>query len=296
MKSCASCTTENDDTRVFCLNCGVRLPESTQPSPSFLRTTSVGAAAPPLPVMKKTDRLRRHGKVHPLPGAFRFLMRMLPLGLMAACGLIVYLALQGNGGGSIPAASDSKNASDHTPVRLAERAPSETGMSTSGQPVPVPEPDPQSIRRSLAALQVAARSQNGAWSADGLTLTEILGHHLNESMLSGPGGLHVQIDSVTVALEEGRAAILLNTRWESLRLLCVFVVSPESHSGGLGARVVSGRIGRLPLPGPFASLLAGVFKPSLAKLGPFLSLAESAEQASISPKKLVIRWGSAGRS
>lgn len=115
-------------------------------------------------------------------------------------------------------------------------------------------------------------------------------------MVKGPGGLHVHIDSVAVALEEGRAAVLLDTRWESVRLQCVVVLAPEIRPGGLGVRVVFGRIGRLPLPGPVASLVAGVFKPSLAKLGPFLPLAESAEKASISPKKLVIRWGSAGRS
>lgn len=275
MKSCASCATQNDGTRIFCLNCGVRLPESSQPSPSSQRAASVGASAPPLPARKNPGRLRPPGQVHPLMGALRFSMRMLPLGFLAACALAVYLALQGN-------EESSRTQAFHT--------------APSGQAASAPRTDTQSIQRSLAALQVAARSRNGAWSADESTLTEILAHHLDESMVKGPGGLHVHIDSVAVALEEGRAAVLLDTRWESVRLQCVVVLAPEIRPGGLGVRVVFGRIGRLPLPGPVASLVAGVFKPSLAKLGPFLPLAESAEKASISPKKLVIRWGSAGRS
>lgn len=275
MKSCASCATQNDETRIFCLNCGVRLPESSQPSPSSQRAASVGASAPPLPARKNYSRMRPPGEVHPLLGALRFSMRMLPLGFLAACALAVYLALQGN-------EDSSRTQAFHT--------------APSGQAASALRTDPQSIQRSLAALQVAARSRNGAWSADESTLTEILAHHLDESMVKGPGGLHVHIDSVAVALEEGRAAVLLDTRWESMRLQCVVVLAPEIRPGGLGVRVVFGRIGRLPLPGPVASLVAGVFKPSLAKLGPFLPLAESAEKASISPKKLVIRWGSAGRS
>ena len=280
MKSCADCATENDDTRIFCLNCGARLPEASQPSSSSLRTSSVGALAPPLPLKDKNARLRRTGHVNPLVGAFRFSMRMLPLGFLAICALAVYLALQGSAEPNHPTTSATQD----------------SGISPSGKRIPVPVPDPQSIQRSIAALQAAARSRNGAWSADQSTLTDILCHYLNDSTLNGPGGVHIQIDSTTVALEEGRATILLDTRWESLRLQCAVVLAPETRSGGLKARVLSGRIGRLPLSGPAASLLAWVFEPSLAKLEPVLSITESATQASISPKKLVIRWDPARRS
>src|SRR5664279_2411570 len=61
MRACQHCGGENDDTRVFCSNCGIRLPEAapSDPTDSAGRPSAgSGLAAPPLPGVpyKRPDR------------------------------------------------------------------------------------------------------------------------------------------------------------------------------------------------------------------------------------------------
>jgi hypothetical protein len=87
MRVCAACSTENDDTRVVCLNCGQRLPEPVKGT--ALRVPSAGASAPSVNVFKKAAPgvLRTAKRRSVVPNLFFFVF-------LPALGFAVWLAIQ----------------------------------------------------------------------------------------------------------------------------------------------------------------------------------------------------------
>jgi len=263
MKICEACGTENDDTRVFCLNCGQRLvaPVSGVMPRGAASTSSAGASAPPLPVTPQkrkapVNKLRQRSS-----GGRGLFTRLLPLVLLAGIGFAVYLILQ--------------------------------------PPVEIPDSvaiDRESTEHMVAFFQKAAASPDGVWSADQRAINQFLAANVRLASPAIPFGLHSDFVRCFVTLHEGGLDFVMQQKINDYPLYFALQVEPMDGGSSVGVRIAGARLGRLPVPDFLARLLLPLWEPCFDSLQNSLALLRTGRSVSITPKKVVMRWPGKGDS
>jgi putative FmdB family regulatory protein len=260
MKICTACKTQNDDTRVFCLNCGQRLPSSEPGSPAFLPAVSAGASAPPLPGKDTTKKSTLQKLPKPRRSVLGLLWSLLLLGILAALGFSIYLVGQ---------------------------PPDEIAPPVSKDAVP---------SQTLAAFfKKASISTDGVWMGGEESINRFLSENVKLAPVASPLGLHTEFKRCYVELHDGRLDFVMEQSLERHPLYFTLVLEPYSDAGRLKVRYVGASLGRLPVPAPLVPLLIGLWKPCFDSLGAIMDTLESASAATVSPKNLVVRWSGNGK-
>ena len=257
MKICGACNTENDDTRVFCLNCAKRLPPPVPGSKPGLPVNPSEHAGASAPQIYKHQPSNAPAKLRQAGTRFSTIVfRVLLLLALGAAGFGTYLGLQ----------------------------------SPSDIPPTAPSAGSQEIAQMLTFLRAASQSPGGAWQVDEQSLNQFLASAVSLRSAENPLGIKVQFQRCYAALGEGRLDFTMQTAVFDRTLYCRVAFAPESKGGKLGARVVDASIGRLQIPGVIAQFLLPLWQPSLKALAPTLALFDGAKSAEVTPKRMVVRW------
>ena len=255
MKVCEACSTENDDTRVFCLNCGQRLAAPAKGSlPGVPTGFSVGASAPALP----TASVRR-----PLPGKARKLsstgrgglLSFLPILLLVALGVAIYLVSQPPA--SIPAPATA---------------------------------DEQATQRMLAFFQKASSAPGGAWMADQHSINQFLSTSVRLQPIANNLGLHADFERCYVELREGGLDFVMQQKIQDYPLYFTLRVQPVVSDGLLSVRFAGASLGRLPVPEFATPLLMALWQPCFDSMESAINILGTAREVRITPKSVVVRW------
>ena len=258
MKTCSACSTENDDTRVFCSNCAKRLPSAlsaSKPSLPASASDSVGTSAPQIfshQTKKPAAKLRQAGTPFST-----LLFRFLLLIALVALGLGIYLAIQP------PSAS------------LPNRAPAATS---------------EEIAQSLTFLRTASKSSGGAWQIDENGINRFLAATVQLRTSDNPLGIKIQFQRCYASLHDGRLDFTMQVAVYDRTVDLSIGLAPDSQNGKLSIRVVDAAIGQLRIPGPVAQFLLPLWSPCFDSLRSALELFQGAKSAEVTSKRIVVRW------
>lgn len=254
MKICGDCGTENDDTRVFCLNCAKRLPSSipgSKPAPA-IESVGIGAPKPITPQAPKTPvKLRQAGTRYST-----ILFRLLALLLVGAAGFAVYLILQ---------------------------PPTEV-------PQPVPSASVAEVNQFARFLRDASRTSGGTWQGDESAINRFLAANVRPQLIENSLGIKVSFERCYIEMHEGRIDFTMQVAVFDKSLFLRITLAPVTEGSGLGVRVVDAALGQLVVPGPVAQFLLPLWNPCFVSLENILAILKKADSAEVSPKRLVVRW------
>jgi len=251
MKTCGACGTENDDTRVFCLNCAQRLPPPTPGSKPGLPVNPVDLAGASAPQIYKQQASKAPAKLRQAGTRLStIIFRILLLLVLAATGYGAYF--------DIPKLSLAASSED--------------------------------IEQTLTFLRAASQSPGGAWQVDEKFLNQFLVAAVSLRSAENPLGIKVQFQRCYVSLGEGRMDFTMQTVVSDQTLYFRVGLAPDSQGGKLGVRVVDASLGQLQIPGVVAQFLLPLWNPCFKSLAPTLALFDGAKSAEVSPKRIVVRW------
>jgi len=258
MKTCSACSTENDDTRVFCSNCAKRLPPAISASKPALpanTSESVGTSAPQIfshQTKKPAAKLRQAGTPFST-----ILFRFLFLIALGALGLGIYLAIQ---------------------------------PPSSPLPNPAPAAFSEEIAQTLTFLRTASKSSDGAWQIDENGINRFLAATVQFRTKDNLLGVKIQFQRCYVTLHDNRSNFTMQVAVYDRTLDLSVGLAPDSQNGKLNIRVVDAAIGQLPIPGPVAQFLLPLWSPCFDSLSSALELFQRAKSAEVTSKRIVVRW------
>jgi hypothetical protein len=261
MKICTACNTENNDTRVFCLNCGQRLPQPVAGSnPGFAEKTS-RVAGPQISVRQsETKSIPRR-----TPNAGRNLLSLF-LNLLfwaVLAGLVfgIYLVSQAPGG-----------------IR------------------PAVEKDAAASAALASFFRKASTTPGGAWMGSEESINRFLLENVKLVPVAGPLGIHTEFKRCFVKLGEGSLDFVMEQSLEGHPLYFSIQLQPYSQDGDLKVRMLGASLGRLPVPAPVVPFVLAIWQPCFDSLGAIVDSLDTASSASVTPKSLVVRWPGKGES
>jgi hypothetical protein len=261
VKTCAACHTDNDDTRVFCLNCGQRLPQAIPgTNPGFAENTP-RPVAPRISVAqpKKKSiprRTRNAGR-----NLFSLFLNLAFLAVFAGLVFGIYLISQ-------------------APSAITPEVEKDVAGSTA-----------------LAAFfKKASLTPGGAWIGSEESINRFLLENVKLVPLATAFGIHTEFNRCFVELGEGRLDFVMEQSLEDHPLYFALHLEPYSEGGKLKVRVLGASLGRLPVPALVAAHLLVIWQPCFDSLGAIVDTLDSASSASVTPKNLVVRWPGKGES
>ncbi|MFA7345662.1 MAG: zinc ribbon domain-containing protein [Terrimicrobiaceae bacterium] len=276
MRACQHCGTQNDDTRVFCGNCGTRLPapDSSGPTaPPALQAPRAGAApglpsagisAPPLPesAFRKKRRASRPAPVSER-GASGFLVSSIFWLAVVSATLACMIQM----------------------VRAPDNVPAPAGADTSA------------ARETFSTLKELAESAKPiSWTVNSKAVNQFLESTIemkpNETGLSA---LTARFQRAFVNLHQGSLTLCVDQKFLGADLYFLLDVVPEKSGPGLGARVTGGGIGRLPVHPALLPVFQRLFTPVLAGLSQPLDILKKAKSATITPDDATLQWPGTGK-
>ena len=247
---CSLCGTSNDGSRVYCKDCGARLPEhveSSQNAGMEPEVLTAGLTAPALPAMgSHRPPARRPLREAPPAKKGSFLVeifQMAVLGFLLAC--IVQAARLPNG---IPPAMPAN---------------------------------------SQAAANTFANLENCA-QAGTLKSWPIALPLLNQFLASVAQESPDERVCVALALKEFRFFVVRNFFGRSICFSLLVV--PDESEGLLQAQLKGASIGRLPVPSFLTRAILPQFQPALKRLGPSIGLVQKAQTVIITPTIVTLQW------
>lgn len=258
-RACIHCGSENDSTRVFCSNCGTRLPERA-PEPGGEAPATPGRCAPPLP------QPVRGNPVKPLPKpAERGITGVLVRELILTAFLAAILA------GMIQMA------------REPDQIPPRSGASDTG------------ARETLATLrELGSSTRPIRWTINQNAANEFLATTIQ--MEQSNSLLQVKFGRAFVRLDTGRLTCGIEQQFLGRSLYLLLDVVPEASPQGLDAKVVGGAIGRLPVPPALLPVFMRLFQPMITGLAQPLDLIRQAKSVAVTPTDVTLQWaGTASR-
>lgn len=257
MKICGACETENDDTRVFCLNCAKRLPPPVPDSKPGLPVNSSELAGASAPQIYKHQATKGPAKLRQAGTPFSTIVfRIFLLLALGALGFGGYLSLQPPA--DIPKAYAAASSED--------------------------------IAQTLSFLRSASQSSGGAWQGDEKSINQFLASAVSFRSAENLLGIKVQFQRCYASLGEGRLDFTVQTAVFDRPLYLRIAFAPDSQDGKLKVRVLDASIGQLKIPGVIAQFLLPLWEPYFQSLGPTLALFDGAKSAEVSPKRIVVRW------
>lgn len=261
MKICTACNTENDDTRVFCLECGQRLPQSVPGSPAASPQKAVGASAPALPGAQNIKKPLPRKSSAPIKSLLSLLFNLLFWAILAGMVFGIYL------------------------VSLAPEVIS-----------PAVEKDAAASVGLVSFFRKASTTPGGAWMGSEESINRFLLENVKLVPVSGPFGIHTEFKRCFVKLGEGSLDFVMEQSLEGHPLYFSLQMQPYSQDGDLKVRMLGASLGRLPVPAPLVPFLLAIWQPCFDSLGAIVDSLESANSASVTPKSLVVRWPGKGDS
>jgi hypothetical protein len=255
MKICTACKTENNDTRVFCLNCRERLPApllgsapglpetiAQVPEPRFSFTVSKKKQIP-----KKSPNARRN-----YAGLF---LSLVFWAVLAGLVWAIYLVA-------------------HPPFSIQ----------------PPVERDAAAASSLAAFFKKASTTPAGAWMGSEDAINRFLLENVRLVPLASRIGLHTEFNRCFVKLHQGRLDFVMQQSLQGYPLYFTLLLEPYSEDGDLKVRLAGASFGRLPIPAPLAPFVIGLWQPCFDSLGAIVDRLDSASSASVAPNSLVVRW------
>jgi len=261
MKICTACNTENDDTRVFCLNCMGRLPESVPGSPTGSSQASVGVSAPPLPRSRSVKKQIPRKTPNAGRNFMSLFLNLLFWAVLAGLGFAIYLV---------------------------------TLMPDTIRPAV--EKDSAASAALTSFFKKASTTPSGAWMGSEDSINSFLIENVKLVPIAAPFGIHTEFKRCFVVLGDGRLDFVMEQVLEDHPLYFSLQLQPYSEDRDLKVRVVGATLGRLPIPGLLARYLLPIWQPCFDSLGAIVDTLDSASSASVTPKSLVVRWPGKGES
>ena len=261
MKICTACNTENDDTRVFCLNCGQRLPESLPGSPAGSSQSSVGVSAPPLPASRSVKKQIPRKAPNAGRNLMSLFLNLLFWAVLAGMVFGIYLVSQ-------------------TPASIR----------------PAVEKDAAAAAALASFFKKASISPGGAWMGSEESINKFLLENVNLVPVATVLGIHTEFKRCFVELGEGSLNFVMEQSLEGHALYFSLHLEPYSEGGNLKVRVLGASLGRLPVPALVAAHILVIWQPCFDSLGAIVDTLGSASSASVTPKNLVVRWPGKGES
>lgn len=261
VKVCAHCADENDETRVFCSNCGTRLPEEVTESRGGQKGAApveAGLAAPVLP----PAGLRRKFKPAPASkgpsdGMAGLLIRQ--IFLTAALGALLACLVQ------------MSRSPDRIPAAVA--------------------PNPAAAQKTFSTMQACATSRDrSSWTVNEAAINEFLVTTIQMAPGDGTSNLRAEFRRAFLVLGDGQADYCIEQRLFGKSFYFALRFRPESGAGGMSAKINGAAIGRLPFGPHLAPLLLPFFRASLDGLAQATELLGKADKVAISPTDVSIQW------
>ena len=277
MRSCQHCGVDNDDTRVFCGNCGTRLPEVDATAPSAPSApagvsgnpaagTGAGLAAPPLPGVpyKRPNRKSRETS-RPEPaerGVTGFLVSSLLWLVVISATLACVIQM----------------------VREPDNIPAVVGVDTSA------------AHETFSTLKVLVASPRPlSWTVNSKAINQYL--ESTVEMKLGDAGLpalSARFQRAFVKLNKGSFSLYIDQKFLGSHLYFVLALEPETTKSGLGVRTAGGGIGRMPVHPALMPVFLRLFQPTIAGLSQPLELLKKAKSVTITPDDATLQWPGTG--
>ncbi len=257
---CGHCGAENDDTRVFCADCGTRLPEL--PAASGGASSAAGKSAPPLP---GTFRSKSKGPQRP-PGS----------GSRSVASVLFWQLVSVLVTGAILAAI----------VQMARRP---------DQIPPMMAPDPGRANATFDAMRAGASAAGpSSWVLNQAAINEYLATTIQMKSSDSPSIFRAEYVRTFVTLQEGAFDLVIQQKF--LGGECFFRLHgvPETSPSGVGAQFTGASIGRLPVHPALLRLMDPLFRQVFLGLEQTTDELRKAKDVVITPSEVTFQWPGAG--
>ena len=262
MKICTACNTENDDTRVYCLNCGQRLPDPKPGSNPGFAEKNANVSAPHIPLAAQTEKKSIPRKAPNTGRNFASLFfNLLFWAVLAALVFAIYLVSQAPG-----------------VIR------------------PAVEKDVAASAGLASFFRKASTTPGGAWMGSEESINRFLLENVKLVPVAGPLGIHTEFKRCFVKLGEGNLDFVMEQSLEGYPLYFSLQLQPYTQDGDLKVRMTGATLGRLPVPAPVVPFILRIWQPCFDSLGAIVDSLDTANSASVTPKSLVVRWPGKGDS
>jgi len=261
MKICTACNTENDDTRVFCLECGQRLPQAVPGSPAASPQKAVGASAPALPGARDSKKPLPRKSSAPIKSSVSLFFNLLFWVVLAWLVFGIYLVSQ-------------------SPEVIR----------------PAVEKDAAASAALASFFRKASTTPGGAWMGSEESINRFLMENVKLVPVAGPLGIHTEFNRCFVKLGEGSLDFVMEQSLEGHPLYFSLQLQPYSQDGDLKVRMLGASLGRLPVPASVVPFLMAIWQPCFDSLGAIVDSLDTASSASVTPKSLVVKWPGKGES
>ena len=274
MRACQHCGASNDDTRVFCGNCGVRL---TAPEPAASTKAAgrppagtgpglptAGVAAPPLPGVP----VRRRPKPSSRPSSDRE---------RGVTGFLI--------GGLLSVAVVSATLACLIQMaRKPDNVPPAVGIDTAA------------ARETFVTLRELGSSATPIkWTVNGKAINQFVETTIGMKRSDlGASVMSARFQRAFVNLHKGSFALSIEQKFLGTDLYFLLEFEPAVTESGLRAKPTGGAIGRLPVHPALAPVFLRLFEPTIAGLSQPLELLKKAKSVTITPDAATLQWPGTG--
>jgi len=266
-RTCPHCGAANDLTRVFCAECGTRLPahvpEEAPCEGQPAAAATAGTSAPPLPAP-----VRRRAPVKPIKQAQPSLVALLAKMVLSTAVLAAILAA----------------------VVQIVRAP-------DGIP-PVAEPNVAATVETLSSLKRMGESELPiSWTLNEKSVNEYLASTIRMAPEAIPSyGLGAEFQRAFVILVPGRVNLGIEQKFLTCSVYFLLEFEPQKSDAGLEAAVTGGALGRLSIPAALLPAFRRLFDPTLSALSPPLDAIRRADAVTIQSGDIKLQWAGTASS
>jgi len=264
MRVCQHCGTENDDTRVFCSNCGTRLPAVEAGSAAAPLASSAGASAPPLPgaFRPTAKKLLKPVKQGGGASALKLSSFFWTLVLAALLAAIIQMA---------------REPDDIPPVTGANAAAAGETLST--------------LRKLLASPQPSS------WTVNANAINQFLETTIQmQPSATGASAVTVEFQRTFLKLQEGCFKLGIEQKFLGRNFYFLLDGRPEASGSGLDVKWSGGSIGRLPVHPALIPVFFRLFQPTITGLEQPLDLLRQAGSVTITPSDATFQCPGTGKS
>jgi len=272
MSACPHCASENDETRVFCSNCGTRLPvpdpagaagSGAQAGPGSVVMKAGAGTAPPLPGVARKGPLKparsSHGQER---GWFGFLASAF-LSTAAVAAVLACLIQM---------------------AREPDRIPQVIGIDTAA------------ANETFATLrELTSSAKPSSWTVNSKAVNQFL----ETTIQMKPSGsaqslLNAEFQRAFIRLNSGNFDLGIDQKFLGQHLYLILNILPESTESGLGATLTGGSIGRLPVHPSLFPVFLWFFEPTITGLSQPLELLKKVKSVTVTPEDATLKWPGTG--
>jgi hypothetical protein len=270
MRLCQHCGVSNDDTRVFCGNCGTRLPKSSpSPGPEGSGEGSgeipqAGSSAPPLPPAPRRAPIKPAKAQAP---AERSLLLSLASGIfwMAVVSATLAAIIQ--------------------MVRPPDNIPAPVGINSAA------------AHETFTTLQDLAASPKAiSWIVNSKAINQYLETTIEmKTDGASTSKLSVRFKRCLVLLHEGSFSLAIEQQFLGASLYFVLNLEPVSTGSGCEVKQLGGAIGRLPIHPSLLPTFLRLFQPTLDGLAEPIAILSHAKSVTVTPSDATLQWSGTGK-